>query len=175
MSLKKSIGHVVCSNHKSPFRALVKEDIKFDMVESYFHSDFQQFLDSIPLVLLTEEQISDLDCSVSLYHPTSKTDRSFVKSRVEMIDVAGYNLQTISVGGYFAVRAGKAPEKFKADHLLQARCTKMTETHALASVGNAYLPAGNTNGKNEALLPIPPRVYLSSSTKNTPTTILLKL
>ena len=175
MSLKNSINYIICNNHRSMFKKIIKEEINFDVVEAYFRSDFKYFLDSIPCVILEEEQLSDLDGSISLYHPASKNDRSFLKSRMEMMDVTGYNLQIISVGSYFAIRSGKIPEKFKAEKNMQARCTKMTETHALASTGKAYLPAGITNGKNEALLPIPPRAYMSAIAKNTPVTILYKL
>ena len=73
--------------------------------------------------------------------------------------MAGYNLQLVALGGYFAIRAGPWSRRFKADPILQTRCTKMTNTHLLASVGKANLPGGITNGKNETILPIPPNAY----------------
>ena len=75
------------------------------------------------------------------------------------MEIEGYNMQAVAVGGYFAIRDGPLSDKFKADLNLRTRCTKMTNTHALAGIGKAGLPGGITNGKNETVLPIAPEAF----------------
>ena len=122
----------------------------------YFISKLGDMIDNMGRMTLEEDQADNVEKLLSIYDPAKKMDKSYINGRLEIRDVAGFNLQIISLGGYFAVRQGEVDSKFIGDTKLQARCSKINEIHSMATIGKAILPGGIVKTKHETILPIAP-------------------
>ena len=122
----------------------------------YFISKLGDMINNMGSLTLNETQVADINDLLSIYDPAKKMDKGYINGRLEIRDVAGFNLQIVSLGGYFAIRQGTIDPKFNGDSKLQARCSKINEIHSMAAIGKAILPGGIVRTKHETILPIAP-------------------
>ena len=153
--LERAVGHVICTNHRN--FGWKKEEIHFDVLKLYFESGIHGMILSMIDLLLDEHQQEELNSRISLFDPSKGNDKGFLDGRLEQLEINDHNMQVIAIGGYFAIRTNKVPEKFKYDSRLKSRCTKLSGIHELAALGKAVLTMGIAGAKYEAILPSPPK------------------
>ena len=125
----------------------------------YFISKLGDMINNLASVVIDDKQSDEINELLSIFDPSKKMDKEFINGRLEVRDIPGFNMQIISLGGYFAVRQGRIEPEFKGDTKLQARCSKINEIHAMAATGKAVLPGGMVMAKHETILPIAPKDF----------------
>ena len=96
-------------------------------VASDFQTEVRRMVKSIIDIVPDNDLAASLNEQMSFYDPSGENDKRFMEGRLECQDIEGTNTMIIAVGGYHAIRKGKAKKGYKGDKYLAGRASRISK------------------------------------------------